>query len=109
MKKQIINIKFILILLLLLIADNLIYSQWIPAKGPNGGYVYSFAITGSNLFAGTHDGVYLSTNNGHNWSYSGLINNIVRSLVVNGKNTYAGTSKGVYVLSLIHISEPTRQ
>src|ERR1035437_1280709 len=99
MKKQIINIKFIFVLFLFLITNNLIYSQWIPAKGPYGGYVYSFAISGSNLFVGTHDGVYLSTNNGNNWNYSGLINNVVRSLVVNGKNIYAGTSGGFYIWS----------
>ena len=99
MKKQIIKLHFILVLVLILKADNFIYSEWIPANGPFGGYVYCFAVSGPNLFVGTHDGVYLSTNNGNSWGFSGLINNIVRSLSVNGKNIYAGTSNGFYISS----------
>jgi len=38
--------------------------NWQQTNGPYGGNVNSFAVTGTNLFAGTFgDGVYLSTNN----------------------------------------------
>jgi len=36
--------------------------------------VYSFAINGDNIFAGTSHGVYLSTNNGNDWN---IVNDII--------------------------------
>jgi len=48
------------------------------AVGPNG-------IGGGNLLAGTYgSGVFLSTDNGTNWSATGLTNKIVRALAVSG-------------------------
>jgi hypothetical protein len=97
MNKQIIKSRYIFVLFILLLSNNLIYSQWIKTKGPYGGYVYSIVVSGSILLAGTEDGVYRSTNNGKTWQYSGLINNIVRSLIVKDHNIFAGTSGGVFV------------
>ena len=42
MIQKIINPKFLLVIFLFIITNNMIYSQWVPAKGPFGGYVYSF-------------------------------------------------------------------
>jgi hypothetical protein len=58
--------------------------------------VYSLAVNGSNLFAGTFGGgVFLSTNNGTSWTAvnTGLTANItVSSFAVSGSNLFAGTS-----------------
>ena len=64
--------------------------------------VGSFAVIGTNLFAGTGgDGVFLSTDNGKSWTAvnSGLTNTVVWSLVVIGTNLFAGTDDGVFLLA----------
>jgi hypothetical protein len=67
----------------------------VQTNGPYGGVVNCFAISGTNLFAGTKGGVYLSTNNGTSWtaindglSSSGID---VQTLSVSGTNLFAGT------------------
>ena len=70
-------------------------AQWTQTNGPYGGTVYSFAVSGTNLFAGTfRGGVFLSTNNGTSWSAvnSGLGNRDITSFAVIGPNLFAGTS-----------------
>ena len=53
----------------------------------------SLAISGSNIFAGTSDGVFLSSNNGSCWAAvnTGLTNTNVNSLAISGNNIFAGT------------------
>ena len=72
-------------------------AQWVQTDGPYGGRVYSFAISGTNLFAGTLDGVFLSTNNGVSWTAAGLTSYQVWSLVVSGTNLFAGTTSGAFL------------
>jgi hypothetical protein len=59
-------------------------------------YVRALAVSGTNLFAGTEGGVFLSTNNGTIWTAvnSGLAILWVQSLAVSGTNLFAGTSGG---------------
>jgi len=85
-------------IVVLLRAQNL-QAQWIQTNGPYGGTIYCFAVNGSNLFAGTFGGVFLSTNNGTSWTAvnTGLTNTSVLSLAVNGSNLFAGTLGGVFV------------
>jgi photosystem II stability/assembly factor-like uncharacterized protein len=66
--------------------------------------VNAFAVSGTDLFAGTNDGVFLSTNNGTSWSqtsvgipYSFSLYSLVYCFAVSGKNIFAGTSDGVYL------------
>jgi hypothetical protein len=57
-------------------------------------FVYTLAVSGTNLLAGTTDaGVFLSTNNGVSWTAvnNGLTNSIVYALTVSGTNLFAGT------------------
>ncbi len=71
--------------------------QWIQTNGPYGGVVRVFAVSGSNLFAGTEgSGVFLSTDNGTSWTgvNTGLTSNIVQALAVSGPNIFAGTRGG---------------
>jgi|WetSurMetagenome_2_1015567.scaffolds.fasta_scaffold27239_3 photosystem II stability/assembly factor-like uncharacterized protein len=55
--------------------------------------VYTFAVSGNNIFSGTADGVFLSTNNGGNWTAvnNGLTCNEVWTLTASGTNLFAGT------------------
>ena len=81
------------IFLFLVLMSSFAFSQWVQTNGPYGGYVYSFAVSGTNLFAGTGGGVFLSTNNGTSWTAvnTGLTNSYVLSLAVSGTNLFAGT------------------
>jgi ligand-binding sensor domain-containing protein len=62
-------------------------------------YVWSLAISGTNLFAGTFQGVFLSTNNGTNWTAvnNGLNISSYNVLATSGTNIFAGTFGGVYL------------
>ena len=84
-------------------------AQWTQTNGPYGGFPSSFAVSpngagGNNLFVGTRDSVYLSTNNGTSWTAvnHGLYpfpNNQVEALAVSGVDLFAGTSGGVFRFS----------
>ena len=69
--------------------------QWVQGEGFSGGFVYSLAISGNNIFAGTDvSGVYLSTNNGQNWlqKNQGFTNiPTVYSLLIANNYIFAGT------------------
>lgn len=70
-------------------------------------YVYSFAVSGSNLFAGTNSGVFLSNDNGTSWTQVGLTGNIIFSLAISANNIFAGTSTlGVWRRPLSDLTLP---
>ena len=75
--------KYIYILTFTLIVSVLFnvpgFSQWVHVPGLGGGGTKSLAVNGSNLFAGTEMGVYLSTDNGNNWS--AINNNLPETLI----------------------------
>jgi photosystem II stability/assembly factor-like uncharacterized protein len=64
-------------------------------NGLTTNYVYSLAISGTNLFAGTYEGVFLSTNNGTSWIAKnkglGSTNKFTYALALDGTNLFAGT------------------
>jgi hypothetical protein len=65
-----------------------------------GRNIFSMAKNGSNIFAGTNGGVYLSTNEGLNWIHTALKDCSVQALVASGNNLFAGThDSGVYYSS----------
>lgn len=66
-------------------------------KGLTGPWVYSLAVKGSELFAGTFgQGVFRSTDNGTSWTQTSLVKDIT-SLFAADTNLFAGTwSQGVY-------------
>jgi photosystem II stability/assembly factor-like uncharacterized protein len=78
-----------------------LYSQWVQCNGfpPNYYGVASFCISGNNIFAGElHLGVYISTNNGLNWTQTSFINQDVNALTVNGNYIFAGLDwNGIYL------------
>jgi hypothetical protein len=58
------------------------------------------ALDGTNVYVGTNgNGVYLSTNNGINWTQEDtrLTNTSVNSIVTSGTNIFAGTNSGVFL------------
>ena len=87
---------FLVVVFCQLTTANPLHAQWIQTNGPYGGNVYSFAVSGTNLFVGTDGGVFLSTNSGTSWTEvnSGLTNTFVRALAVSGTNLFAGTMGG---------------
>ena len=90
-----------LTILLCILSVQISNAQWVQTNGPYGGRVECLAASGTNLFAGTYVGVFLSTNNGTSWTEvnSGLTNTNVRSLAVSGTNLFAGTHGGGVFLS----------
>ena len=61
-------------------------------------YVYALAFAGTNIFAGTGGGVYLSTNNGASWIAvnNGMGNLPVYALLVSGTTLFAGAGQRAY-------------
>ncbi len=102
-------LRFLLVTALALTGFSPSHAQWVQTNGPTGGgYVTSFAISGTNLFAGLAlnsttavGGVFRSTDGGATWTAvnTGLPADIsVLSLAVSGTTLFAGTDygRGVY-------------
>ncbi|MBU2636676.1 MAG: regulator, partial [Bacteroidetes bacterium] len=93
---------FLFVVFCLFTTTNPLHAQWIQTNGPYGSYVNCFAVSGTNLFAGTYGGgVFLSTNNGTSWTgaSTGLTNTYVYALAISGTNLFAGTDRGGVFLS----------
>ncbi len=59
--------SFILLLFLTISPENL-QAQWTQTKGPGGGAINCMAVNGDTVYAGTDNGLFVSTNNGLSWS-----------------------------------------
>ncbi|MBI5403003.1 MAG: T9SS type A sorting domain-containing protein [Ignavibacteriae bacterium] len=61
------------------------------------------ALTAFNnlIFAGTYNGIYISSNQGSNWilSNNGLTNHTIWSITRSDNNIYTGTNNGIYLTS----------
>ena len=97
-KAQIAVKKLIQTLFFFLLATQISFAQWVQTNEPNS-YIYSFAISGVNLFAGGYGGVYLTTNNGTSWTavnsgfphYAAVLALAVSPNGTGGTNLFAGT------------------
>jgi len=82
------TIAYIVVLVALIFTTSSpILAQWVQTNGLYEGRVNCFAVSGTNIFAGTDNyGVFLSTNNGTSWTQvdNGLTSTYVRSLAVSG-------------------------
>jgi hypothetical protein len=89
------TLKTLLLLILIAFSINKVTGQWQQTNGPAGGYIGCFAISGSNIFAGTaYAGVFLSTNNGNSWIAvdNGFpVTENVTAIAINGTSIFAGT------------------
>ena len=92
------KIVYILMFLAITISAN---AQWVQMSNGMGNNQTVRALTtnGLDIFAGTESfGVYISTNNGQNWTQTALNNRTISSLSINGNNIFAGTEgNGVYI------------
>ncbi len=81
--------------------------SWAPSANGmlNGTLVYCFTQKDGNIFAGTEDGVYMSTNDGANWFKPSTVldEKSISCLCVNGNTLFAGilgasvtTNLGIY-------------
>lgn len=73
-------------------------THWSPMSGLPPYRVSGFAVSGSKVFAAIEGGVFLSTDNGTNWTLvnSGLASNEMLSLVRSGTSLFVGTGDGVF-------------
>ena len=73
---------------------------WFRTYIPGVTMILSLAKCNNYLFTGSlYNGIYISSNNGVNWTQSSLNNESILSLTVNGNNIYAGTTFGGVYLS----------
>jgi ligand-binding sensor domain-containing protein len=98
--KSYVHFSFILVIIFLTISNRL-YSQWTNTNGPIGGVISALATSGTNIFAGTEAGVFLSTNNGTSWSSinNGTTFQNVNAIATNGSDVYVGTFNGIFLSS----------
>lgn len=94
----------VLLIILLLIANNRTKAQWVQANGLNSGEVPALIISNGEIFAeGINiDGsssLYASTNYGKSWTSIGLKNISVNALLTtsNGSTIFAGSNHGVFI------------
>jgi len=77
---------------------NYSFSQWVNIGPPSNLTVRAVNGFGNYKFAGVDfSGVWVSTNNGSNWTDSPLNNHDIYSLVVWGSNVCAGSDVGGYI------------
>jgi photosystem II stability/assembly factor-like uncharacterized protein len=69
-------------------------AQWTPTGGPYQGTCYCFAANEQYICAGTDVGLFLSTNNGTDWTpvNIGQSNPVISAVAVFGKDIFVGTS-----------------
>jgi hypothetical protein len=80
---------------LIFLPYNILFAQW-TQTALNSGYVNAMMTYGTDVFAGTGSGIYLTTNMGDNWTM--VFNISGRSFTSSGANIFAGTqSNGVYL------------
>ena len=91
--------KFLLLLVFASLVD-FANSQWAQTNGPYGGQnIRCLASSGTNIFAGTSNGVFISSNNGDLWTQvnNGLTNTQIRSIAIKDSNIFVGTWNGVFL------------
>ena len=90
-----------IILIILLLFPVLTNSQWVLfSSGIGNQYIVSLITNGNNIYAGTYsNGLYMSTNNGLNWTQTSLTGIGCSSMSINGSNFFVGTdyNPGVYL------------
>jgi hypothetical protein len=95
--------KLILFTITLAVFVHFANAQW-QFTGLVGINVNSIAVIGNNIFAGSNiygdgNGVYLSSDNGNNWTMvnNGMTDTTIYALATSGNNIFAGSRAGVYL------------
>ena len=85
--------NLITILIFLIFIMNSSFSQWKKAEIPFGGTVKSLITDDvGNIFAGTGNGIYFSSDNGNNWYPRGLEKYGITCFTVSENYLFAGTN-----------------
>jgi hypothetical protein len=94
-------LSVVVAVILMTTIPGLSHAQWVETNGPGGANVQSLIASSGNLIAGTDVGVFLSTNNGTNWTIAntGLASNVVNCFALKGSNLFAGTYGGGVFIS----------
>ena len=92
--------KLFIFLLLSVVAFTSLKAQWQPTGsllGGSGVDIFALAVNDSIIFAGGHDGIFISTNDGTNWNTAnnGLTNHFIESFGINGNSIFAGIHEGI--------------
>lgn len=84
--------KIILFIILCLFFHGYIISQWKPTKGPYGGNIRAFHEFNQRLYAGTDNGLFVSSDQAESWSFIniGFQASITSLADMNGR-LFAGT------------------
>ena len=92
------SLRFCLLVLATICGIESAIAQWVHTSGPKV-TVQCFGVINKNLFAGTNNGVYLTTNSGTTWTQvnAGLADTGVTALAVIGTNLFASTYSGVFL------------
>jgi photosystem II stability/assembly factor-like uncharacterized protein len=96
--KQMFSLKSVLVAVAIAAAGNL-NAQWM-SNGPYGGRALSLVDHSGNVFVGTQNGVFKSSDNGATWTMAGtaLMKQHVYDLVSKGSSLYAPTDgAGIFV------------
>jgi photosystem II stability/assembly factor-like uncharacterized protein len=90
---------FILLFALAIAHVGGLHAQWVQTNGPWGGSNGSIIVSGTNVFTYPDGdlGVFLSTDSGMNWSWSGLSGYYFDNLFGCGNHLFAKTSDGFYI------------
>jgi ligand-binding sensor domain-containing protein len=95
--------NFLFVLSFLFITTNPLHAQWIKTSGDKISHIKCLFASGRNLFVGTEDSVFLSTDNGTSWiaASNGLPDWLpgvnVYDFAMSGTNLFAGTYYGVFL------------
>lgn len=90
--------RFILVLLVS-VCVNTVQAQWEQTQGIFGGKVNCMTTKGIFTFAGTENGIYLSTDKGHSWSpaKNGFsTGTIINAFLIVGNDILAATNEGLF-------------
>jgi photosystem II stability/assembly factor-like uncharacterized protein len=92
--------KIIYTLFFFLLTTQICFAQWVQTSFDSA-EVNCIIVKDTNLFVGAWEGVFLSTNNGTNWTAvnNGLTNTSVTCLAVSGSDLFVGTSGGGVFMS----------
>ncbi|HVN49416.1 MAG TPA: T9SS type A sorting domain-containing protein [Bacteroidota bacterium] len=94
--------RMIFVIVLLSVAMHGSFAQWTQTNGPDCGIITSVAVSGTNIIAGTTNGIVLSTHSGTSWGQTALTNIYIQTIAVSsngadGTNLFAGTyGSGIY-------------
>jgi hypothetical protein len=99
--------EYILPLLLALLLNsslltNNCLSQWDLIITPDFGSIKALTVSGTNIFAATDSGIYVSANNGSNWTAAnnGISNKDIYTLSASGSVIIAGTQSPAFEVYL---------